>query len=480
MTNIDFTSDDVRQSLLRFSLPMMAFALLDFAAMFINLGWLLALTDEGQLPATFRISIAVVSLLEALLGGILAAIYIYANQAFGRKDFVTARYLINFGFGCSILIALLIAVTGEATASTLIAWFGVDVDVKQQVLRYLEVYWLGYFAVTLHLYTGLLARMAGAVLVIRRFKLTTFGSAMVLSPCLIFAALRYGVDPLHAAAAALIGSRLCGLAVLTYDLARRKVFPFRLGVEFRILPLFAEWKAMVRLGGAETMNAFSLNLSFYLLYMLLSYFEAGTLEAVTISQYFSGFVQAVLMGAITSIIPFAAQNAGCGKIDNIATGVRWMSKRVFILCVLAMAPFMVLVPYFIHVFIPDPHVAAKAILYIRITALPWAFLMASFPFLFAVIGLGDTRGTLLLTIWSMYICNLLPVVLVRALLGGSMIAAAWAEAVAAVLTFAGCYGYYLRKETILLGDKAAPAPDLPDLPDLPNLPLLAGAAQESP
>ena len=469
MTKIDFTSDDVRKSLLRFSLPMMAFALLDFMAMFINLGWLLTLTDESQLPATFRISIAVVSLLEALLGGILAAIYIYANKAFGRKDFVTARYLINFGFGCSILIAILIATTGGVSASTLISLFGVDVEVKQQVLRYLEVYWLGYIVVTLHMYSGLLARMAGAILVIRRFKLTTFGSAMLLSPCLISLALRYDVDPLHAAAAALIGSRLCGLAVLTVDLAKRKVFPFRLGVEFRVLPVFSEWKTMVQLGGAETMNAFSLNLSFYLLYMLLSYFEAGTLEAVTISQYFSGFVQAILMGAITSIIPFTAQNAGCGKIDHIATGVRWMSKRVFVLCLLSMVPFMIVVPHFIHVFIPDPDVAAKAIQYIRITALPWAFLMASFPFLFAVIGLGDTRGTLLLTIWSMYICNLLPVLAVRALLGGDMLAAAWAEAVAAVLTFAGCYFYYLRKEAALLHASTELKPD----------PLPVGAVRES-
>lgn len=471
MTTIDFTSDDVRRSLLRFSVPMMAFSLLDFAATFINLGWLLALTDESQLPATFRIAIAVVALLEALLGGLLAAIYIYANRAFGRKDFPTARYLINFGFGCSIVIAVLIAATGGATASALISLFGVDVEVKHQVLRYLEVYWLGYIAVTLHIYGGLLARMAGAVVVIRRFKLTTFGSAFLLSPCLIWLALRHDADPLHAAAAALIGSRLCGLAVLARDMARRAVFPFRLGVELRILPLFSEWKPMIRLGGAETMNAFSLNLSFYLLYMILSHFEAGTLEAVTISQYFTGFVQAVLMGAITSIIPFAAQNAGCGKIGNIALGVRWMSLRVFILCVLAMVPFMAAVPYFIHVFIPDPDVAAKAVQYIRVTALPWAFLMASFPFLFAVIGLGDTRGTLVLTIWSMYVSSLLPVVAVRALVGGSMLAAAWAEAVAAVLTFAGCRAYYLRKEASLLAASARAPEAAPGL-------VPAGAARE--
>ncbi|CDG85918.1 MATE family efflux transporter [Janthinobacterium agaricidamnosum] len=458
MTNIDFTDDDVRKSLLRFSLPMMLLALMDYAGMFINLGWLMALTDESDLPATLRISVAVVGLLEAVLGGLLAAIYIYANQAFGRKDHATARYLINFGFGCSLVISVLIAASGGVWAAGLISMFGVDADIKQQVLRYLQVYWFGYVIIMLHMYAGLLARMAGAVVVIRRFKITSFMSALVLSPCLIWLAVRHEYDPMQAAALALIGSRACGLLVLAYDMGKRAVFPFRLGVELRVLPLFSEWKPMIKLGGAETLNAFSLKLSFYLLYLMLSYFEAGTLEAVTISQYFTGFVQTVLMGAITSMIPFAAQNGGCGKIAHIGTGVRWMAMRVFVLCVLLMLPFILLAPLFMHVFIPDPAVAAKALDYIRITSLPWACLMASFPFLFAIIGLGDTRGTLALTIWSMYICTLLPVLAVRLLIGGSVQAAAWAEAVAAVLTFLGCYLYYVGKERQLLRQApAAPA-----------------------
>lgn len=458
MTKIDFTDDNVHKSLLRFSVPMMLFSLLDYASMFINLGWLMTLTAETQLPATFRISMAVVSLLEALLGGFLAAIYIYANRAFGRKDYVTARYLINFGFGCSIIIAVLISTCGGASAAWLISLFGVDDEVKQQVLRYLQVYWLGYIAVTLHIYGGLLARMAGAVSVIRRFKLTTFASAMVLSPTLIYLAMRHGADPLQAAALALIGSRVCGLLVLAYEMVKRAVFPFRLGVEFRVLPIFSEWNSMLKLGGAETMNAFSLNLSFYLLYLLLSYFEPGTLEAVTISQYFTGFLQTVLMGAITTIIPFAAQNAGAGKILQIGIGVRWMASRVFVLCVALMLPFILLAPYFIGIFIPEPDQAAKALTYIRITSLPWAFLMASFPFMFAIIGVGDTRGTLLLTIWSMYICSLLPVLAVRVLVSGSILAAAWAEAVATVLTFLGSYLYYLRKEAGLRAPPQQTAP----------------------
>jgi Na+-driven multidrug efflux pump len=449
MSNIDFTSDDVRKALWRFSVPMMVFAIMDYVGLFVALGWLMALTNVEQLPATFRIAAAVISLLEALFGGMLAAIYVYANQAFGRKDYPVTRYLINFGFGVTLLISLLIVATGNLTAHYLTALFEVEPVVKQQVLAYLGVLWFGYLFMLLHLYGGLLARMAGAVTVIRRMKISTFVSSMVLCPALIVAGQRYGYDPLQCAAVALVAARLVGLAVMWFDVGGGKLFPFSLGIEFLPRKIFTDWKALAHLGGAETVNGFSLNLSFYLLFLLFSYYEPGTLEAVTVTQYATGFFQAILMGAIGAIIPFAAQNAGGQKIGNIGVGVRWMGARVFVVCVALMIPFILLAPLFIGFFIPDPDIAARALSYIRISSLPWAFLMASFPFMFAIIGIGDTRGTLLLTVWSMYLCNLIPILAVRLLFGGGLVLAAYAESVANVLTFAGCYLYYRRKETQL-------------------------------
>ncbi|GGY98828.1 MATE family efflux transporter [Pseudoduganella plicata] len=446
MTNIDFTADDVRKSLFRFSVPMMLFSILDYIGMFIALGWLLTLTDLQQLPATFRIAVASVSLLEALFSGLLSAIYVYANQAFGKKDFPLSNYLLNFGFGVTVLIALVIAVTGRFCTQYLISAFGVDPLVKQQVLSYLNVYWFGYLFVIVHLYVGLLARMAGAVWVIRRFKIVTFGTSVLLCPTFIHFGAQLGVEPLQAAAAALIAARVAGLLVLRHDMVQRKVFPFRLGIDFVPRKLFTRWAELVKLGGAETLNSFSLSLSFYLLYLLFSFYEPGTLEAVTVTQYVTGFFQTVLMGAIGTIIPFTAQNAGGRKLANIGTGVRWMASRTFILAALPMIPFILLAPYFIHFFVSDPDIAARAISYVRITSIPWAVLMASFPFLFAIIGLGDTRGTLLLTIWSMYLCNLVPVIVIRMAFGGSLTLAAYAESVSHVAIFVGFYLYYLRKE----------------------------------
>lgn len=462
MTNIDFTADDVRKSLFNFSVPMMLLSVLDYAGMFVALGWLLAMTELQQLPATFRIAVASVSLLEALFSGLLAAVYVYANQAFGRKDHEQCKYLLNFGFGVSVVIALVIAVTGRFCTQYLISVFGVEPLVKQQVLSYLDVYWYGYLFVIVHIYGGLLARMAGAVSVIRRFKIVTFFSSVALCPVFIWLGTRAGFGALEAAAAALMASRVAGLLVLRHDMGRHKVFPFRLGIDFVPRRLFTQWGELVRLGGAETLNSFSLSLSFYLLFLLFSFYEPGTLEAVTVTQYVTGFFQTILMSAIVTMIPFTAQNAGGRKLANIRVGVRWMASATFVLAALPMIPFILLAPHFIHFFVTDPDIAARAVSYVRITSIPWAVLMASFPFLFAIIGLGDTRGTLLLTIWSMYLCNLVPVIVIRMAFGGSLTLAAYAESVSDVLIFVGFYLYYLRKEKGLerewAGQQAAEGP----------------------
>ncbi len=446
MNNIDFTADDVRKSLFNFSVPMMVLSVLDYIGMFVALGWLMAMTDLQQLPATFRIAVAAVALLEALFTGLLAAVYVYANQAFGRKDYAQANYLLNFGFGVAAIIAIVIAVTGRFGTQYLIAAFGVEPLVKQQVLSYLNVFWLGYLLVILHIYGGLLARMAGAVSVIQRFKVVTFVSSVLLCPAFIWLAGPLGIGALEASAVALMVSRLVSLLVLRRDMAKHEVFPFKLGIDFVPRKLFTQWGELVKLGGAETLNSFSLSLSFYLLFLLFSFYEPGTLEAVTVTQYVTGFFQTVLMSAITTIIPFTAQNAGGRKLANIGTGVRWMAGATFVLAALPMIPFILLAPHFIHFFVSDPEIAARAISYVRITSIPWAVLMASFPFLFAIIGLGDTRGTLLLTIWSMYLCNLVPVIVIRMAFGGSLTLAAYAESVSSVLIFVGFYLYYVRKE----------------------------------
>ena len=46
----------------------------------------------------------------------------------------------------------------------------------------------------------------------------------------------------------------------------------------------------------------------------------------------------------------------------------------------------------------------------------------------------------------MYLCNLVPVIVIRMAFGGSLTLAAYAESVSDVLIFVGFYLYYVRKE----------------------------------
>jgi Na+-driven multidrug efflux pump len=127
---------------------------------------------------------------------------------------------------------------------------------------------------------------------------------------------------------------------------------------------------------------------------------------------------------------------------NIQVGVNWMTKAIMIAGLIVVVPLILASPYVAQLFTSDVAAIERIVNYIQITALPWAFLMASFPFIFAVIGMGDAKGILLMTIWSMYLANLGPLVAVLLWVGDSTQMVAIAEGVSQVLTFFGCWAYF--------------------------------------
>jgi Na+-driven multidrug efflux pump len=462
MSKVDYTSSDVHRSLWKISAPMLLLSILDYLGIFVTLGWLLIVSAARDVPEVLRLCASIVGILEAGFGGLLSAVYIYANKYFGQKSHAAARHLINFGFGLTVILGLLVAVSGRLFAGQLLGLFEVSESVKSQVLLFLDTFWLGYVVIIAHIYSGLIAKMSGDIQLIMRFRVVTFVMNVIGTPLTILAATSLGFDALQGAAAGAILARVVGLVVLALQIKHAGVFPFRLGFDFVPRATFSEWRPLTNLAVAETINGFSLTLSFFLFFVIVSRFEAGTLAAVTVGQYFTGFFQAVLLGIVASIIPFTAQNSGIRSMDNIERGVRWMSSRVLGVSLVAGLTCMVLAPYFVPVFLGDTELAVRTIIYIRITALPWAFLMGSFTYIFAVVGLGDSKGTLLLTIWSMYLGNLAPLVLVLYFVGDRTELAAYAEAGAHLVTFFGCVLYYRWKARRLTLEWRLVAPSLVD------------------
>ncbi|MFC3033263.1 MATE family efflux transporter [Pseudoalteromonas fenneropenaei] len=451
MSQVDFTSADVRKNLIRFSIPMLLLSILDYLAVFVDLSWLLAMSELQQLPTSLKLSFTVVGLLEAVLAGTLSAVYIYANQAYGNKDFKAAQHLINYGFGIALLIGLFVGGCGLWFGDSIVAMFGVEEMIQSQTVRYLDIFWYGYPIILLYIYSGLIAKMSGNLSVIIKFRVATFFFNLALTPIFILYGQAHNLDLLQMAALSTILSRALGLVLVLYLVKRHQVFPFKLAIDFFPKPVFKQWKAMYKLGGAETINSLSLSLSFFLFFLAVSYFQPGVFETVTVAQYMTGFFHSIFLGVLSSLIPFTAQNAGNKNLHNIDTGVEWMTRYTFLACLVVVLPYMLFSSYFAQLFVSDPRAIADISTYVYFTAIPWAFLIASFPYIFAIIGLGDTKGTLWLTIWSMYIANLLPLILVLNFVGDSLVYVALAEGGAHILTFFGCRAYYLyRKNKISL------------------------------
>lgn len=461
MSQIDMTSSEVHKNLFRLSVPVLGLTLLSYLGMFVNLGWLAILSDEQHLPEIFRLVSLIVGVLAATFTGLLSAVYIYANQAYGRKDHANASHLINYGFGLCLLLGLCVSIFGDLLSQQLLSVFGVDEVIKLQAKKYLNVLWIGYIFILLNIYGGLLSKMAGDTRMMVRFQIVSFVVDMVCTPLLIVLAIHYNFNVVQATAVAMLVACCSGLFVLLRDF---RDFPYRISVAFWPARGFTENRAMLKLAVAETLNGFSLNFSFFLFFIVISYYEASTIVAVTSAQYVMGFFHSLLVGMVAALIPFTAQNIGAKNLSNIKIGVQWMCKRVLLVALAVGALIIIFAPYLIERLAVSPTQAVNVLSYIRISSLPWAFLIASFPYIFAVIGMGDTKGTMLLTFWSMYLSNLLPMYLVLHFVGDSTSYAAYAESAAHLLTFVGCFLYYRYKMAELERTWHVESPSLLSMP----------------
>ncbi|RXJ71208.1 hypothetical protein CS022_21315 [Veronia nyctiphanis] len=456
MTRVVLTDDNIHQSLMKFSAPLLFISMLDYLASFIDLSWLMALTQYQGLPQVLKVSITTVGLVEALFSGILAAIYVFANQHFGKGDQQRVKHLLSIGFGYCVLLGVAVALIGNLIGDSLTALFQVSLEEQAMIQRYLEFFWYGYIALLLYIYTSLIIKMSGSMQALVKLKVIAFLINLVITPVFIYAAVSQQWDPIKAAALSTIVSRLLSFGISLYQIKAMKVFSFPLGITFSPNKTLIEWKAVLKLGISESFNSLSLSLSFFLFFIVISLYQAQVMEAVVISQYITGFFQTVLLGVMGALIPFVAQNAGQQSHRNVCLGVNWMVKRAFLVGVLCMLPFIWLSGEFAGLFNASDAMTADVEQYIRITAVPWVFLLASFAYIFAAIGLGDSKGILFMTVWSMYLATLLPLLLVRFFVGDSVAHMAWAVSGSYLATFVGCWGYFyltFARKPALWGDE---------------------------
>ncbi|MGP9802688.1 MATE family efflux transporter [Rheinheimera sp. NSM] len=442
MTKVELTDKNIHNSLMRFSLPLLFISALDFFVVFIDLIWLMTLTEYEGLAAVLKVSISTVVLVESLFAGILGAIYIFANQYYGKGDMDKVRHLLSIGFGYCIALGVVVAFLGSYMGDYLIGLFRISELQADMTSRYLSIFWYGYIVVLLHIYTGLIIKMSGDTKLMVQLKVLAFAINLLITPLFIYVAITLQYDPIKAAALSTVVSRFISFAISLYKIHSSKLFSFPLGLSIVPKRKLVAWKKILQVGISESFNSLSLSLSFFLFFIVVSFYQSHILETVVIAQYITGFFQTLLLGAMGALIPFVSQNAGQRSHVNVRLGVAWMVKRAFIVGIVCMIPIVLLAGHLAGLLTNNQEIISHVQLYVAVTAIPWVCLLASFAYIFAVIGLADSRGILWMTLWSMYLSTLIPLLLVQYLVGDDTLHVALAMAGSYVATFIGCWLYY--------------------------------------
>ncbi|KID55543.1 hypothetical protein JF50_20265 [Pseudoalteromonas luteoviolacea] len=459
MSQLDFTSPNYKKVLLTMSVPMILLAALDYVAIYVDMFWLMTLTDLTQLPATFKIAGSVVAVIESVFIGCLSVFYIYANQAYGRKDNSATNLFIQVGFTSVCVIAILVAVSGDFLAHKLSMMFGASPLIVDQASSYLSFYFYGYVLGLTYTYSALLVKMTGDLSLIIKFRVLAFIVNILCTPGFIFLALHFDYGVIECAIFSTLFSRLIAMIYIWRQVNTRD-YGFKFGFSLRFRQAVSDLRAFLKLSMSETISGVSLTLSMLLIVFILSYFDNGVLEAVTITNYVTGLIFALFMSVIGIVVPFSAQNAGAGNYDLIEKGVHWMVRWVLLIGVAIAAVYWFIFPYLAQSISSSEAVWEMSILYNQITIFPWFLMVASFPYILGIVGLGDSKGITFTTVWSMYLCNVLPLLVVMFFVEQNIMYVAISDVFAHVMTFVGCYGYFIYRMRKLVAAEQTTQPEL--------------------
>lgn len=134
---VDLTKEDIRNSLIKLSIPMALTAIIQMAYSFVDIIWI------GKISTNAVAAVGIVYILfwigEAL--GLISKIGmgVYASQAYGRKDYDKTSFIIKNGFILAIILGFCYSFFVFLFRKNFIDFYKLEPDVSKLSLAYLTI-----------------------------------------------------------------------------------------------------------------------------------------------------------------------------------------------------------------------------------------------------------------------------------------------------------------------------------------------------
>jgi len=363
----DLTQGDIKQTVLRMTLPMilgmLGFVIFNFAdtAFVGQLGG----TQLAALAFTFPVIMIVMSVSHGLGMG---ATSVVARSAANREK---VRRLSTDAIVLSLFVVAAVMIVGLLTIAPLFAGMGAAGKEMYYVRQYMTVWYLGAPMVVIPVIGNSIIRALGDTKVPGLVMMVAAAVNIVLDPLLIFGIWIFPELGVVGAAIATVVSRFATLLVALYVLiVREKLITFKGATLRRMCNSFGR---ILHIGVPSMLTRAIVPLGTYIITGMLAAYGTQVVAGYGAGVRVEFIATSVVLAISSVMISYVGQNYGAKKLDRLRQGFRFACAAGAVYSALMYAVLFFAVPYIAPLFNADLAIQETIVLYIRIAVTALAF-----------------------------------------------------------------------------------------------------------
>ena len=298
------------------------------------------------------------------------------GNALGRKDRAEAALTASQGLILSILLTVVVVVTGFLTAPSLFRLLGASDQYLQLCLDYIHVIFIGSgMTLFVFMFNGIL-NSQGDTHSYRDYLIVATVANILLDPWFMYGGFGVPAMGVKGIAVATVLVQVFGFFFLGWR-ARRTGLLFRSNGA-RWTPDRRVLRAIIGQGVPASLNMMTVALGIFIITYFLSEFGQKTVAAYGAATRIEQIVLLPALGLNVAALTLAAQNSGAGYFDRVRSTVRYALSYGAAVMVLGAAIVFFGAGPLMRLFSDDPEVVAIGTKYLRIAA----FIEHAYIFLF--------------------------------------------------------------------------------------------------
>lgn len=384
---IDLTSGNIVEKLVKLSLPIMGTAFIQIAYSLIDMIWVGKIGSKSVAAvgtAGFYPWLAMAFIMISKVGG-----EIKVAQSVGEKNEKDTRYYIKSAIEINMLLSFLYSLVLILFKSPLIGFFKLgDMEVINMSEQYLVIVGLGMMFYFINpVFTSIFVGLGNSKL---PFKINTIGliTNIILDPVLIF-----GIGPLPkmgvaGAAIATITSHIVVSLCFIYLIRKDKADHFKIKL-FREID-FSYYKTLFVLGTPVALQNGLFTIFSMIMGVIVASFGPVAIAVQKVGSQIESISWNSCEGFASALSSFVGQNYGAKKIDRINKSTKYALIGVFIWGSLTTAILVFLGEPIFRAFINEPEAILKGVDYLKILGYSQLFMCLEITVAGIFKGLGRT------------------------------------------------------------------------------------------